>query len=194
MPLATIIPPQILIVHMQFSLIYQIWLHNEVIGKLGPIEYFVNTPSQHRVHHGKNPNCIDKNYGALLMIWDRIFGTYQTVKDPIVFGVVSPTPKTFDSMTLQFGYYKCVIKKFKSVNGFRNKFNALFMGPGWEPGKPRLGLINDISEPDLTVKKYSYDPFIPIWKQFYVLVHYTVILTLFLLLSDNHNLVCMIDI
>ena len=177
---------------MQFSLIYQIWLHNEVIGKLGPIEYIVNTPSQHRVHHGKNPYCIDKNYGALLMIWDRIFGTYQIEKDPIVFGVVSQTPKTFDSITLQFGYYKNVIKKYKSVNGFRNKFNALFMGPGWEPGKPRLGLIKDIPMPDMNMNKYSYDPFIKLWKKSYVLVHYTIILTLFILLTENHNLVSLI--
>ncbi|KAI2805374.1 hypothetical protein BLOT_004370 [Blomia tropicalis] len=71
-PLALIIPPPILLVHMQFSLIYQVWLHTEVVTHLGPIEYLVNTPRQHRVHHGKNPYCIDKNYGALIMIWDRV--------------------------------------------------------------------------------------------------------------------------
>ena len=156
--MATIVPPQILVVHMQFSLIYQIWLHNEVVGSLGPIEYIINTPRQHRVHHGKNPYCIDKNYGALLMIWDRIFGTYQTEREKIVFGVVSPTPQTFDSMTLQFGYYKDVAKKFQSVEGFANKMSALFKGPGWAPGKPRLGLLEEVPTPDPNAPKYSWGP------------------------------------
>ncbi|CAG2174203.1 unnamed protein product, partial [Oppiella nova] len=185
LPLAMIVPPPILVVHIQFSLIYQIWLHNEVIGHLGPIEYIINTPRQHRVHHGKNPYCIDKNYGALLMIWDRIFGTYQEEKEKIVFGVVSPTPNTYDSMTLQFGYYNDVVKKFNSVDGWGNKMSALFKGPGWAPGKPRLGLIKEVPEPDPAAPKYSYDPFIPLWRKFYVLFHGTIVLVAFIQLADH---------
>ncbi|CAG2108540.1 unnamed protein product, partial [Medioppia subpectinata] len=185
LPLAIIIPPPILVVHIQFSLIYQIWLHNEVIGNLGPIEYIINTPRQHRVHHGKNPYCIDKNYGALIMVWDRLFGTHQTEQDPIVFGVVSPVPKTFDSMTLQFGYYRDIWHKFNTVEGVGNKLSALFKGPGWMPGKPRLGLISDVPEPDRSLPKYSHDPYIPFWKMVYIGFHGAFVVLGFYLLADH---------
>jgi alkylglycerol monooxygenase len=178
------------VVHIQFSLIYQIWLHNEVVGNLGIIEYIINTPRQHRVHHGKNPYCIDKNYGALIMIWDRIFGTHQTEKEKIVFGVVSPTPKTFDSMILQFGYYKELWHKFQTVQGFGNKMSALFKGPGWAPGKPRLGLISDVPEPDPTLPKYSYDPYIPLWRKMYVFAHGSFLVLAFYLMADHPSVVC----
>ncbi|VDN32872.1 unnamed protein product, partial [Cylicostephanus goldi] len=101
---ATIIPPNIFLVHRYFNLIYQFWLHANVglltsilnsnydnskhlkkcdcqefdaVPYLGPLEYFFNTPSSHRVHHGRNPYCIDRNYGGTLIIWDRLFGTYE---------------------------------------------------------------------------------------------------------------------
>lgn len=158
---------------MQFSLIYQIWLHNSVVGNLGFIEYIVNTPRQHLVHHGKNPYCIDKNYGALLMIWDRMFGTYQKElkDDKLVFGVVSPMPKTFDPMKLQFGYYIDVYNKFMAMETVSDKMSALFKGPGWSPGKPRLGLISDVPEPDRNAPKYAYNPETPLWVKLYVAVH-----------------------
>ena len=174
---------------MQFSLIYQIWLHNDVIGRLGLIEYLINTPRQHRVHHGKNPYCIDKNYGALLMIWDRIFGTHQTEKEKIVYGVVSHTPKTYDPMVLQFGYYTDVYNKFIDVDGLWYKLSALFKGPGWGPGKPRLGLIKEVPKPHPGAPKYSYNPFIPYWKKFYVMIHMSIIIVTFMQLVDHPTLV-----
>ncbi|XP_054159283.1 alkylglycerol monooxygenase-like [Oppia nitens] len=185
LPLAIFVPPPILLVHVQFSLIYQVWLHNSVIGNLGFLEYVINTPRQHRVHHGKNPYCIDKNYGALIMIWDRMFGTHQTEKESIVFGVVSPTPETYDSMILQFGYYRDVWHKFQTVDGLGNKLSALFKGPGWMPGKPRLGDIKDVPEPDRTLPKYSWDPYIPMWKKCYVAIHGIVIVLGFYILAEH---------
>ncbi|KAH7637081.1 alkylglycerol monooxygenase-like protein 2 [Dermatophagoides farinae] len=186
-PLALFIHPQILFVHLQFSLIYQIWLHNEVVGHLGPLEYLINTPRQHRVHHGKNPYCIDKNYGALLMIWDRIFGTYQVELDEekIVFGTVSPTPKTFDMMTLMFGYYKNVWQRFKNCDNYREKMASLFYGPGWSPGKPRLGLIEEIPEVDHKAPRYIYTPYVAIWKKAYILFHSVAILIGFYMIADH---------
>nr|XP_027197528.1 alkylglycerol monooxygenase-like [Dermatophagoides pteronyssinus] len=186
-PLSFIIHPQILFVHLQFSLIYQIWLHNEVVGHLGPLEYLINTPRQHRVHHGKNPYCIDKNYGALLMIWDRIFGTYQVELDneKIVYGTVSPTPKTFDMLTLMFGYYKNVWERFSNGKGFHEKMAALFYGPGWSPGKPRLGLIEEIPNVDYRQPRYIYQPYVAIWKKAYILLHSLIILIGFYMMVDH---------
>lgn len=93
---------------------------------------------------------------SLIMIWDRIIGIHQIEQDRIVFGV-----KTFASMILQFGYYQDIWEKFNSVEGFGNKLSALFKGPGWAPGKSRLGLISDVPESDHNQPKYSYDPEIP---------------------------------
>ena len=73
-PLAVAIPPSVYLVHRQFNLLYQFWIHTELVGKLGPLEWILNTPSHHRVHHGRNAYCLDKNYGGTLIIFDRIFG------------------------------------------------------------------------------------------------------------------------
>lgn len=74
------------------NLLYQYWLHTEMIGKLGPLEYIFNTPAHHRVHHASNAEYLDANYGGVLIIFDRIFGTFVEQKDdePIVYGLVKP--------------------------------------------------------------------------------------------------------
>ncbi|KAE9415272.1 hypothetical protein Angca_008435, partial [Angiostrongylus cantonensis] len=89
---ALVIPPNIFIIHRYLNLLYQFWLHTSAVPYLGPLEYFLNTPSSHRVHHGRNPYCIDKNYGGTLIIWDRLFGTYQPERrdEEIAYGLVTP--------------------------------------------------------------------------------------------------------
>lgn len=171
---------------MQFSLIYQVWLHTEVVTHLGPIEYLVNTPRQHRVHHGKNPYCIDKNYGALLMIWDRVFGTYQAEEEKIVFGTTTKGYETFDSVTLHFFYYyDAVWKKFCAMEGWADKAKALFYGPGWEPGKPRTGLLEDIPRVDPYAQIERFDRQIGFWTSFYVLVHSFIVALGFYVVTDH---------
>nr|XP_027194714.1 alkylglycerol monooxygenase-like [Dermatophagoides pteronyssinus]XP_027194715.1 alkylglycerol monooxygenase-like [Dermatophagoides pteronyssinus] len=185
-PLALFVPPPILLVHMQFSLIYQVWLHTEVVSHLGPIEYIINTPRQHRVHHGKNPWCIDKNYGALLMVFDRIFGTYQPEEEKIVFGTTEKPYETFDTVTLHFYYYyDSVWKKFKSMNTFGDKMRALFYGPGWAPGKPRTGLLSDIPPVDIYAPIERYDCEISFWESFYVMLHSFIIAMGFYVITDH---------
>lgn len=171
---------------MQFSLIYQVWLHTEVVTHLGPIEYLVNTPRQHRVHHGKNPYCIDKNYGALIMIWDRVFGTYQAEEEKILFGTTARQYETFDSLTLQFYYYyETVWMKFKKMDNWPDKMKALFYGPGWEPGKPRTGLLSDIPKVDPYAQIERYDCEISFWQSFYVLIHSFLVAFGFYIITDH---------
>ena len=67
-------------------------MHNNYVGKLGWLEYIFNTPSHHRVHHGINPQYIDKNFGGMLIIWDRLFGTYAEEIEPVIYGVVGMEP------------------------------------------------------------------------------------------------------
>ncbi|KHN75665.1 Alkylglycerol monooxygenase -like protein [Toxocara canis] len=97
-----IVPPPIFLVHRYMNLLYQFWIHTEIITSLGPLEYILNTPSHHRVHHGRNPYCIDKNYGGTLIIWDRLFGTFEAERDSErpIYGLVDNV-KTFDQLYLQ---------------------------------------------------------------------------------------------
>ena len=78
LPLAVIgIPLEVYVTAYALNLVYQFWIHTEVIDRLGPLELVLNTPSHHRVHHGTNPIYVDRNYGGILIIWDRLFGTFQ---------------------------------------------------------------------------------------------------------------------
>lgn len=72
------------------NLLFQFWIHTEIISNLGPLELVLNTPSHHRVHHGRNPYCIDKNYGGVLIVWDRLFGTFaaELRDEEIAYGLV----------------------------------------------------------------------------------------------------------
>ncbi|VVC43687.1 Hypothetical protein CINCED_3A013178 [Cinara cedri] len=101
-PLALIVPPVLLLVHQQLNLLYQIWIHTETISTLGPLDYVLNTPAYHRVHHGSNLYCLDKNYGGVLIVWDRIFGTFQELRPdkPITYGLVYQK-NTFNPLALQ---------------------------------------------------------------------------------------------
>jgi sterol desaturase/sphingolipid hydroxylase (fatty acid hydroxylase superfamily) len=97
-PLAVIgVPPETLLAYISLSLMYQVWLHTRSIGPLPWLEGVLNTPSLHRVHHGANEPYLDRNFGATLILWDRLFGTYQKEGAagadgviPVVFGTVTP--------------------------------------------------------------------------------------------------------
>lgn len=78
-----------ILVFFLLNLFYQFFLHTEAIGKIPYIEGWLNTPSAHRVHHGSNPKYIDKNYGGILMVWDRLFGTYQEEEEEVIYGVTT---------------------------------------------------------------------------------------------------------
>ncbi|XP_057160513.1 alkylglycerol monooxygenase isoform X9 [Ursus arctos] len=144
-PLALFIPPSVYAVHLQFNLLYQFWIHTEVINNLGPLELIINTPSHHRVHHGRNRYCIDKNYAGVLIIWDRIFGTFEAENEKVVYGLTHPI-NTFEPFKVQFHHLVYIWTTFWATPGFFNKFSVIFKGPGWGPGKPRLGLSEEIPE------------------------------------------------
>ena len=115
------------------DLLYQFWIHTKLIKKLpAPIEFIFNTPSHHRVHHGINPQYIDKNHGGTLIIWDRIFGTFAEEKEEVVYGITTPV-KTWEPVKLNFMYFVQLTKLFFAAKGFSNKMKVLFKGPGWKP-------------------------------------------------------------
>lgn len=73
-----------------FVTLYQFWIHTKALGKLGPVEWLFNTPSHHRVHHGSDPKYIDRNHAGTLIIWDRLFGTYQVEEEEPLYGITTP--------------------------------------------------------------------------------------------------------
>lgn len=80
-------PADYIILSYALNLVYQFFLHTEAVGKLGPAEGIIDTPSAHRVHHGSNPLYIDKNFGGVLLVWDRLFGTYQPETEKVKYGI-----------------------------------------------------------------------------------------------------------
>lgn len=89
-PLSFFFDPGLILFMDAVSQVYQFFLHTEVVKKLGPLEWIFNTPSHHRVHHAKNPQYIDKNYGGVLIIWDRLLGTFAEEKETPVYGITKP--------------------------------------------------------------------------------------------------------
>ncbi|XP_053119295.1 alkylglycerol monooxygenase [Hemicordylus capensis] len=186
LPMALFIPPSAYAVHLQFNLLYQFWIHTEVIKNLGPLEFLLNTPSHHRVHHGRNPYCIDKNYGGTLIIWDRIFGTFAAENDKVVYGLTHPI-NSFETFKIQFHHCIYIWKTLWSTSGFCNKVSVIFKGPGWEPGKPRLGLLEDI--PKITGKEVPFNPKLPVYLQVYTVVHFGLMLGFYIdLFADKSTL------
>jgi len=157
MPMAFFIPPPVFLVHIQFNLLFQFWIHTEVIGDLGILEYIINTPSAHRVHHGRNRYCIDKNYGGTLIVWDILHGTFareQFGEDKVVYGLVHPL-QDWDPVLAQMGHVRWIINCVKSASSWTDALKHIVYGPGWMPGyTDRLGSIEDI--PDI---KFPQDRF-----------------------------------
>ncbi|WP_420547011.1 sterol desaturase family protein [Curvivirga sp.] len=118
------------LVGVVFVVTYQGWIHTEKIGKLGWLEGILNTPSVHRVHHGTNRDYIDKNYGGILIIWDRLFGTYQVEKEKVKYGVL---PQIGTSNPIKINFYE-LGKLFKDVwraKTWRERLRILINPPGW---------------------------------------------------------------
>ncbi|KAK6040583.1 fatty acid hydroxylase family protein, partial [Cooperia oncophora] len=139
---AIAIPPNIFYVHRSLNLLSQFWIHSNIVPYLGPLEYFINTPSSHRVHHGRNPYCIDKNYGGVLIIWDRLFGTYEPERkeEEIAYGLVTPVGSFNQMWFLRIkviGYDKGQMRNEKNEElfpGTWNKVGAALWPPAYFPG------------------------------------------------------------
>ncbi|PIK46473.1 putative alkylglycerol monooxygenase [Apostichopus japonicus] len=183
-PLAPFIPPSLILVHSQFNTLYQFWIHTELIDTLGPLEYILNTPSHHRVHHGRNRYCIDKNYAGTLIIFDRMFGTFEAEKrdDKVVYGLVHPL-ESYNPLYTQFCHLQWMWQRVLEVDGISNKLSVIFKGPGWDQGKPRTGLIQDI--PDIHHPQPKYDPKLPLWGSVYICAHFLINFLVFHFYSEG---------
>lgn len=112
--------------------LYQFWIHTETIGKMGWFEYIFNTPSHHRVHHGRNPKYIDKNHAGSLIIWDKMFGTFQKEEEKPTYGITKPI-NSWNAVWANFSHYADMGKDLKRMTSFSDKIKYLFKKPGWLP-------------------------------------------------------------
>lgn len=120
------------------NLVYQFFVHTELVHKLPrPVEFVFNTPSHHRVHHGSDPIYLDKNYGGILIIWDRMFGTFQPELHRPTYGLTKPVG-TYNLLKLEFGDYAALWRDVRAADSWRDRLGYLFGPPGWEP-TPRDG-------------------------------------------------------
>lgn len=108
--------------------------HTQWINKLGPLEYIFVTPSHHRVHHGSNDQYIDKNFGNLLIIWDKFFGTFELEDEKVIYGI-KENVKTFNPFKITFMLWIKMYKESKSAVGFKEKFLSFFGTLEWKPKK-----------------------------------------------------------
>ncbi len=110
------------------NLFYQVWIHTEVIKTLGPLEWVLNTPSHHRVHHGSNPEYLDRNYGGILIIFDRLFGTFAKEEAPVVYGLTEPLRSNNPFKVALFEWGR-MISDLRHVQSPRQGFKVLFGRP-----------------------------------------------------------------
>jgi sterol desaturase/sphingolipid hydroxylase (fatty acid hydroxylase superfamily) len=117
----------------QLDLLYQYWIHTEVIDRLPDwYERVFNTPSHHRVHHGANKQYLDKNYGGILIMWDKLFGTFEPERRRVKYGLT----KNIDTFNpVRIGYHELadIARDVSRAGRWRDRFGYVFRRPGWEP-------------------------------------------------------------
>lgn len=110
--------------------IYGILIHTQSVGKLGVLEYFLSTPSHHRVHHGSNVKYLDKNMGMLLIIWDKIFGTFEAEDEKVVYGLTENL-NSYNPIKMVFHEWTNIFHDLKKPSSFKTKLMYVFGPPGW---------------------------------------------------------------
>ncbi len=112
------------------SLFYQYWLHTELIGSMGPFELVFNSPSHHRVHHGKNARYLDRNHGGILIVWDRLFGTFEPESEKVRYGLTHDI-HTFNPVRIALHEWVAMLRDARAAKSIRGFFGYLFAPPGY---------------------------------------------------------------
>jgi sterol desaturase/sphingolipid hydroxylase (fatty acid hydroxylase superfamily) len=126
--------PNVVYEVVTLNLLYQFWLHVTWIPKLGFLEYVLNTPSAHRIHHASNEEYIDANYGGVLIVFDRLFGTYKAEDQAISiqYGLTEPLLSK-NPLVVQFFEWKALFLDLRDSRSFKEFFGYVFRPPGWKP-------------------------------------------------------------
>lgn len=169
-------PLEVLVTVNAINLIYQFWVHTQVVRRMGALDRILVTPSNHRVHHAQNEIYIDKNYGGMLILWDRLFGTFEDERDdePVVFGVRKPLA-SWNPFWANLQVYDYLLFDARHATRWRDKLGIWFRRTGWRPPdveqrfpKRRVDLV--------TFEKF--DPPVPVPLQRYVFAQFGVAIAL----------------
>ncbi|MBU3055005.1 sterol desaturase family protein [Pseudomonas indica] len=142
------VPPQVFLTVAALNLLYQFWVHTRHIPKLGWLEWLLITPSNHRVHHAQNPIYMDRNYGGVFILWDRLFGTFQEELDehPVVFGVTTPLA-SWNPLWANLQFYVQLWRDAAQAASRWDRLRIWFMPTGWRPAD--VAARYPLAKPDL---------------------------------------------
>lgn len=146
-PLAVLgLPVSVLLPVWAAGNMYQFFQHTELVGRLGWVDRVLLTPSNHRVHHGVNPAYLDTNYGNILLVWDRLFGTWVPETEPVRYGVLSGL-RTYDASENSIEPFRQLLAKARAQASWPDAMAVLFRPPGWEPGRGE-GVPTMVADPE----------------------------------------------
>ena len=151
LPLALVgFDPLMFVTLSAFNTLYQFWIHTRTIKSMGFLEYILNTPSHHRVHHGSNPKYIDKNHAGTLIVWDMMFGTFQKEEEQVYYGITTPLA-SWNPIWANVHYWAELWSTAKKADNYTDKIKVFTKPPGWFPAK--LGGFKPA--PEIDVEKYQ---------------------------------------
>lgn len=176
------VPAKVIAVVAPLHLFAQFWYHTRLIRKMGFLEKFLVTPSHHRVHHAMNAEYLDKNYGQILIVWDRLFGTFQPELDHIepVYGVKRPV-RTWNPLLINFQHFRLLATDAWHARKWQDKLRLWIMPTGWRPADVAerfpVKMVEDIS----AFEKYDTQPSRPLllWSWFQLVVTLALMFYLF---------------
>lgn len=149
LPLAWVgFDPLMFVTLSAFNTLYQFWIHTRAIKSMGFLEHILNTPSHHRVHHGSNPKYIDKNHAGSLIIWDKLFGTFQKEEEEVYYGITTPLA-SWNPVWANVHYWAELWNTARKTNHIGEKFKVFLKPPGWFPASmggfkaaPEIDVVN----------------------------------------------------
>lgn len=134
-----------------FNMIYQFFLHTELVGTLArPVEFVLNTPAHHRIHHSRRPEHLDKNYGGILIVWDRMFGTLVDGDCYPEYGLYQKKASNDGILQLQYGGYARIIADVRHAQNWHQRLAYIFAPPGWRPKDDPARLVTTARRRDRT--------------------------------------------
>ena len=130
--------PVALTTTLSLSLLYQFWIHTEFIPPLGPLEWILNTPAHHQIHHASNPKYLDCNFGGVLIVWDRLFGTFKSVHPahPPVYGLTHPI-RSYNPFTIALHEWKLLFRDLLATQNWKRRFYLAFLPTNWHKKQSR---------------------------------------------------------
>jgi sterol desaturase/sphingolipid hydroxylase (fatty acid hydroxylase superfamily) len=173
LPLAALgLPPLVFLTLSSINTLYQFWIHTRLIGRLGPLEAFLNTPSHHRVHHGRDPKYIDRNHGGTLIVWDRLFGTFKAEEEEPVYGITRPLA-SWNPVWANFHVWAELVDLARRTRRFSDRLRVFVARPGWRPDD--LGGYQPAREVDRATHR-KWDVPLPPGLKAYTLVQFVPVL------------------